>query len=247
VRCVRVTAWNTWAYHPDCKDDRLDRILKARSIPGVVLAAVKGEELALDWDAYAVAYAGQMIQSLVPFHACGADYYDAAVTAMRHAAGGGCTKVGLLLTESEDRYSGGRYLAGFLRERERAESMLSGDVSVFSPKRDFRVEDMRRWLVRQQPDVVVVADDFLAEWLQTKRPPGMCFRTIVLEKLRIDSPFGGVRIPYAEIGAGSVDLIVEQLHCGERGLPANPKVVLRRTWWDEATESVSNAAVAAVE
>jgi len=235
-----------WAYHPDCAGQRLDRILKTRNIPGVVLTAIKGEELELDWGAYAVAYAGQMLQSIFSFHSCGADYYDAAVTAMRRAAAGG-RKVGLLLTESEERYSGGRYLAGFLRERERATGWAAGEnLPVFSAVREFRPADLRRWLRRHRPDVVIVADDFLADWLDKKWPGGAPFRIVVLEKLRRESPYPGVRIPYAEIGAGSVDLVIEQLHRGERGLPQNGKVVLRRSAWVDANGSAGPTPVPSV-
>ena len=112
---------------------------------------------------------------------------------------------GLLLTESEERYSGGRYLAGFLRERERATGWAGrGKTCLSSPREGVSARrTCAGWLRRHRPDVRYRGGRFPSPtgWIK-KWPGGAPSRIVVLEKLRPSNrPIRGVRIPY----------------CGDRG------------------------------
>lgn len=211
---------------------RLSEILKARGIVGLVLGSdyVLPPHLHLDWDQFAVATFGRTNLGH-ELHRATADYFWAVREVCRQARSHGYRRVGLALSKEHDKAHEGLHRSAFLGcqvewpQREHVPVLLA---PVWE-KRPFL-----EWVRAYRPEVVVSCGDEALKWL---REDGMDVpRDMGLIRPHTDNralKIAGFIFDDAEIGAASVDLIIEQLHLNQRGLPEICRRVLLRGKWSE--------------
>lgn len=211
---------------------RLTQILQSRSIVGVLVAPLPGvpETLPLDWSSFAAATFGYTI-SHPPLHRACNHHPRIIRRALAEAYSRGYRRPGLAISEVDNLRVDEGWTAGYLSHQ------LHLPVPDRVPVLLFKHSDhaiTARWLDQHQPDVVLAHS--LAELEAIRRtgrrvPEDIGFIHIDLTEGMIGC--AGMRQNHQVVGAAAVDLVIAQIHRGERGIPAAPKLVLVDGDWIE--------------
>ena len=211
---------------------RQSRILRARGILGAILAAncVVPAHRHLDWDGFALAAIGRTDVGH-ELHRTTGDYYGAVRRICQLCRDRGYRRIGLAITAEHDLAHQGLHrsaLLGCQAEWPRRDQVPVLVTGSWAPA------PFLQWARRHRPDVVICGSDDPLRWLRSAgiRVPG----EIGLIRPHVTNRslgIGGFLFDDIEIGAAAVDLVVEQLHHNERGLPGVMKRVLLPGRWFE--------------
>ena len=223
-----------WFSHDDDAVDgrRLSDIIKARGILGVVLGANQLVEARrhLDWSRFALAAIGrtEIGQEL---HRTVGDYYRAVREACQRCRARGYRRIGLAITREHDLAHQNLHrsaLLGAQSEWPRADHVPPLVAERWQPA------PLLEWIDRHQPEVVIASHDDPVHWI---RDAGLRIPDdIGLIRPHVNDRALGVSgfiFDDAELGAAAIDLVVEQLHHNERGVPGMVKRVLLPGRWFE--------------
>ena len=211
---------------------RLSEILRARGIIGLVLGSdyLLPPELHLQWEHFAVATFGRTNVGH-ELHRATADYFWAVREICANARRRGYRRVGLALSRDHDRAHECLHRSAFLGcqadwpEPERVPVLLAPQ---------WERDTFLAWVRAHRPDVIISCADEALGWLReggyaVPGDMGLIRPHTNNRALRI----AGFVFDDGEIGAAAVDLIIEQLHLNQRGLPSISKRVLMRGRWSE--------------
>lgn len=203
---------------------RLDAILKARGIHGVVvLPAWQAPDLgALDWTSLAAVAADQM-PTAIQLHSVCCDHYGSMYHLLDLLERRGYRRAGLVLETGRD---------------ERVLMRRSAALHAFQQRlpRNRRVplleaptidgEALGSWFCKHRPDVVLAHETEVLDLLEKMgvAVPETCgFVCLNLSKAK--RPCAGLDLQPRLIGARSVELLVAQLQQDARGVPECPSVL----------------------
>jgi LacI family transcriptional regulator len=235
-----------WAREPRMTGTRLSQILHTRAIRGIVLSSMLHSRgrASLKWEHFAAATMSHTI--LQPrLHRVAPTHYENMILALRSLKRLGYTRVGYVnLVESED-MNNDTWLAAYLAYQFR----LHGSITIpplLTPRWDKTA--LKTWLARHEPQAVVSNWPELLTLLRELKlqvPADLGFAC--LDTLPGVEPWAGIDVRRNEVGARTIDLVVEQLQNNEYGLPAAPKTVtVEGAWHDGPTLKLpSRAAVSA--
>lgn len=224
-----------WALAPRMTLSRLSRILHTRAIRGLVLMSMlhaRGRA-SFDWPRFAVGAVGHTILKPGMHHS--AHHFSQGMTlALRNLKRLGYARVGYVNTFEQDDMSGNSWLAAYAGYQYRTRPL---DVipPLLLPAWDrARIAE---WIERHRLDAVVGNMHVLIDIIRDvglRVPEDIGFAS--LDCLPSTDTCSGVDIQRGEIGAKTVDLVVEQLQNNELGLPARPKTVhVDGVWHDGDT------------
>jgi len=221
-----------WTTDPGMSDARLQRIIRARGIVGVVLSPVTNAETSVtldwDWSAFAAAVVGNVTWTPELHHA-GHHHYLGMRRCLLELAELGCRRPAALVDAAT---------------HERAKRAWEGSFLVHhpAPAAAHRLWALRRggepapdfgaWLARGRPDALIVSSSALLAL------PGV--RAVVRERgLTVASlhwqdearGIGGVDQCYGRVAAHAVDLVIAQLNLNELGPPDLPRIMLFAGQW----------------
>jgi DNA-binding LacI/PurR family transcriptional regulator len=215
---------------PDLGPERLESILRARSIHAVLLPPLFRTDppLRLRWEMFAVAAVGQAVDDL-PMHLARNHHTGTLTLAWRRLRTVGYRRIGLHLSQVVDERMQHRWPAMFLFHQNElpVESRVPMLLQSVVEKTEF-IE----WCREHGPDVILTKHNETRKWLEEagwKIP-----QRVGLAHLDWIPEFGncaGVNQHMEQSAAAAVDLLVEQLQRNERGLPKHPKVVLTGGSW----------------
>lgn len=211
---------------------RQSQILRARGILGAILAANCGVPAPrhLDWDSFALAAIGRTDVGH-EVHRTTGDYYGAVRRICLLGRTRSYRRIGLAIPEEHDLAHQGLHRSAFLGCQ--AEWPRRDRVPVLVAKQWARAPFLQ-WVRQHRPDLVICGSDDPLRWLRSAgiRVPGDIglIRPHVTDR---SLGIGGFLFDEIEIGAAAVDLVVEQLHHNERGLPGVMKRVLLPGHWFE--------------
>jgi DNA-binding LacI/PurR family transcriptional regulator len=212
-------------------DQRLDQILKARGIHGLVIAPLQqpGLEIGLDWNHYASGAIGGSLRS-PRLHRVRNNAYLSIQLAIEKLREGGCQRVGLALSDFSAARVGDMWQAGFLIATrdypDRKRRLLLHQTT------DLHRTTFLRWIREARPDGLVMQDNRCFTWLREAglRVPEQ-IAIAHLNRSSDEKRVAGIDQLFDAIGAATVDLVVEQCLLGEFGVPAQPKDVLLEGVW----------------
>jgi LacI family transcriptional regulator len=222
-----------WLHDPSFEPKVLRRLLAARNIRGVVIAAMVDKmklpaEFDPVWRDLSCVTVG--IRPEHPsFHFACNDQFSTALHTARHIARNGYKKPALVIDPRIEKVIDRRFSAGF-----HAEGLFSG-ARNFVPPFEFDPRKKSRfaiWLRQYSPDVLVTAHPELREWIS-----GMglkCPRDIGLAHLDINKGmdgWSGMDQCNGLVGAYAIDMLVGMLHRGETGVPQSPKCIMTESRW----------------
>lgn len=217
---------------------RLASVLRARGIRGAVLAPVPnaGPSFFRGWEHLAVATMNWSVAEPA-MHRAASHYFHNIGLAWDQLAARGFRRIGFVYNRAHSERIGHAYLGGFLSRHHRQAPAQRVEPLLTDAVVELTVERLRQWHRRERPDAVIFAEGsfVLPRLREIARVPAE-LSLAVLETGSAPPGCAGIDERSALVGASALDLVVNQLHRNERGLPAVPQVVhVPGTWRDGDT------------
>jgi DNA-binding LacI/PurR family transcriptional regulator len=215
-------------------DTRLDSILQARGIRGLLLLPVAGNPdlSGLDWTHFAGVYTDYLIERPA-LHAVCPDHYRSMVFAVQKLHAMGYHRLGLVLQASHDSRLLHRWEAAFHsyhQHHARKEAL----PALVLPELDRK--SFMRWFKSRQPDVVLCHRAEVMDWMEEcgARIPdthGFCCLNVASNS----RPCAGLDLQPALLGERGVELLIAALHRNDSGVPDHPSTTTIPAVWVDGT------------
>jgi LacI family transcriptional regulator len=225
-----------WLRDPELDAPRLNRILQARGIRGLILVGTMDdphlpERFRATWDAHASVVTGVRTRAPTLSYCC-VDHHALVLEAMAQALRLGYTRPGLVIERRLDQLVEGRFSSGMSIGQQ---ALPRGQrVAPFYEVERARAEPGRfhRWLDRQRPDVIFTLYQVVRRWVEDRglkvpRDLGL----VQLERRRDQTDWAGMDQHNDLTGEAAVDLVIGLLHNHEIGIPAHPRATLIEASW----------------
>lgn len=221
-----------WTNDRGMNDRRLQQILIARGIVGLVLSPVLSADttLTLDWDwgVFAAAVVGNV--TWVPeLHHAGHHHFLAMRLALSELARLGCRRPAVFLEPKSNERAKRAWEGAFLAHH----------PGGARPDQFVRIAGDRNrtpvatWLKQRRPDALIVSETSLLQWPGIRAALQALAVPVITLYWSSDTPrgIGGIDQGYDRIAAHAVDLVVAQLNNNERGVPDLPRTMLFPGLW----------------
>lgn len=213
---------------------RLDGILKARGIHGVVLLPCWDEPdyRELDWPRYAGVYADYAISHPQLNTVC-PDHHRNMVEVLDRVRAAGFARPGLVLSKHLDERLHHRWEGAFLVGQQ--PSTGSVPVPTLRSTETVVVEgEFRSWFRRHQPDVVISHWTRVISWMQAEgaRVPET-HGFVCLNQLMAEAPCAGIDLQPGVIGRRSAEAVIANIQQNDFGVPDSPAVLCVAGKWVE--------------
>ena len=222
---------------------RLARILQTRGIHGMVIPpmAEGSRRLALQWDATASATIGFSLAS-PRLHYSINHHEHTALLALRRLAKHGYRRIGLAILPVSETLS-----EHVLNSRFHYAQRTAGGVEKLLPPFPggrgldrWNYENFVVWFREHRPEAIAtlgLSHDLLT-WLGRMKVAVPGEVAVVDMDVHPPAPVAGVDQLHELTGAAAVDLVLEQMHRNERGVPSHPKAVLLEGRWHPGSTMV---------
>lgn len=224
-----------WLRELDFSPRRLERFLKNRSIPGLILygSQFPSETFrSFDWGSFAMASWGVSL-ALPQLHHAACHYLHGLRLILEKIRSYGYRRIAIVLSANQDELSDHAFFSAFHYQEKhpRAGEWLKS-MPPYPAHKD-NAGRIRRWIEQHRPEAII-GDEIVWSTLgemNWKIPDDVAYV----------SPFwsskwpgiGGLDQRPEIIGANSVDLVSMQLLQNEYGVPATPKLLLNEGQWKD--------------
>lgn len=227
-----------WLHDPEVTPDKLRKILYARNIRGLLLAAVT-ERASIPGDAFWQNFSCVCIGMHLPrpdLHFASNDQYSTAILAVDKLAELGYKRPGLVLDPARDsviefRFSGGVYVA---QKRFRVKDRVP-QLELVKPDRDL----FAAWLEKHQPDAIITIHVEVRAWLKELGyavPGDIGLIHLDLTDSAEHEDWAGMDQKNDVVGAAAVDLLIAQINRSESGIPEfSRSLQIESRWVDGKT------------
>jgi len=225
-----------WLHDPDLDGRRLNRILKARGIHGVVIVGLMRsnrlpEAFAETWASYPCVVTGVRTRKPALSFAC-TDHHIIALRAFEQALELGYKRPGLVLDESIDQLVERRFTAGYQTGQSTLpiKQRLQPFYRVSEAEEDSTL--FQNWLMKENPDVIFTLYNKVRDWVEK-----LGFRVpehiglIQLEHRDSAPDWAGMNQHNDVCGEAAIDMVISMLHRGESGVPPYPRATLISGSW----------------
>lgn len=230
-----------WLHDPELYGERLNRILKARGIRGVLIVGLMKENrlperFAATWAEQACVVTGVRTRNPTLSFVC-SDHHALVIEAVEQALRLGYRRPALVVDEHIDNLVEGRFSAGMWRAQCAlpASRRVPGFYDVERSREDQTAFHV--WRERHQPDVILSLYSYVHDWLigaGLRVPDDMGF--IQLERRASHAGWAGLDQHNDQTGEAAVDMLIGMLHNQEFGVPLHPRATLiGPTWIDGNT------------
>lgn len=215
---------------------RLDQILRARGISGLILAAPKregGANLTLEWDRYACVISGHTWTN-PPVDRISTNHRHNVEIAFAQLQLRGYERIGFCLPKSAQMRVDSNWLAGWLLCQHRMPKSHRIPCFTGSPW-DSSAREFSKWLTRWKPDSMISLIGNEMEWLdELGIEAGRDLAIICLsDRPNSKAGFSVVNENNPVIGEMLCDAISALLLHNERGVPAIPRLIQIEGYWME--------------
>ncbi len=219
---------------PGMTKRRIVQALAERAIAGVIVAPLSEgggiEARDLPWERLAAAVLEHTL--IEPrLHTVCSDEFSTIGRLIQRMLDYGYQRIGIAMHGRMDEHANHFWLAGFRTYV--ALARPSPPIPHFITSR-WTCGEFLRWFRRHRPDAIITVNDEAVRWLREAgvRVPGEVGCGTIYWKE--DRPFlSGYYQNHELMGAGAVDLVVEQLNRNERGVPAESLTLLVQAAWRE--------------
>ncbi len=218
-----------WLHEDGMTAARLEKILVARGITGVVFSSpVSALEATVDWNwsRFTAAVIGNS-EFHPPLHRAGHYHYRNIWLAMEKLRAAGCRRPAAVIHRRHHLRVHGVHLAGFLANHPQPRQAL--DLARFGLPES--KAEILGWLRDVRADGIIFGMNPAPQKLGWMRalPKMKCMVTLD----RPEPGLPGINTQEGQIAANAVDLVVAQLHRNERGVPVSPTSVLLEGEWED--------------
>lgn len=220
-----------WLDEREMRPNRLNQILRARGIAGVVLSPAASDHaisVSWDWSPFACAIIGTT-ECTPLLHRAAHDHYRSGWMTLDRLRREGCERPAALLSSSVQERIHRTQLAAFLANHPRP-GLAPRLVRYTTPEHP---EELKRWTGRDSPDALIVGWQIDQRTAQALRAAVPTARRVVTLDWQPRGVLPGVDPINEAIAANAVDLVMAQLHRNERGLPARSSTLLLEGVWRE--------------
>jgi len=225
-----------WLHDPLLDGAKLNAILRARGIRGLVVVGLMRENrlparFLSTWQEFPCVVTGVRTREPALSFAC-ADHHDLTRRAVEAAGMLGYRRPGLVLDRAIDELVDGRFSAGFIVAQRTlpARQRLRPFYRIADTRDNAAV--FRRWMDEQKPDVILTLYNEVRGWLgalslRIPRDIGL----IQLEWRASDPAWAGMNQHNDIAGEAAIEMIVAMIQNGESGVPAFPRSTLIGSTW----------------
>jgi LacI family transcriptional regulator len=210
---------------------RLDRVLKARGIRGVILGSSPALPLRvdLDWSAYCLAALSHYFQDQ-PVDRVMSDPWQIIETAMTELAARGYRRIGLAMTASTNAIGGQRFSGAFLNatlQRHLGEPLPPHLPAVME------AGGFMKWYRAHRPDAVIYFGNYVPAILAERgiRVPEEV--GLVLIAVDRQETVAGINQNAFELGATLAERVAQLSYTNSTGLPRLPRTIYVDGSWQE--------------
>lgn len=216
---------------------RLAQILRARGVPGVIVAPkyAVGPSAFTAWDEFACVTINWSVSAPALPRSC-FDFYRNFVKAWEALVERGYERIGFIDNPGMSTRLGHQYKAANLAlldllpaSRRVTPLYLSDDL--ISPK------NVRTWLNRERPDAVIVSDaSYMVHLIREVAAVPSEVAIACVELANAPADCAGIDERVAEVGVAAVDMLIGRLQRNERGLPESQRILhVSGAWREGAT------------
>lgn len=222
-----------WMGDPGMSSSRLSEILYSRGIDGVVFMLDYGKGLVsidFDFDRFATAVMGRSLMA-PKIHAAESDLMKSVLLAMNQVKEHGYERPGLLIRHAESERAQHGLEAAFLFAQSQLPPEARIPICIFpSIEKNLLVKE---WYDRYEPDVIIGHEppgfDILVEQFKIRIPQDVAF--VALEIHGTNASVSGIEVHPEKIAAAAVNLAVNQVRYGLRGIPSSAETVMIDCEW----------------
>lgn len=216
---------HAWLTEPGLTRERFAQVLETRGIRGLLIAPMPrpASGLELPWDRFSCVAIGPSLVSPVLNSACG-DQYQAVMLALERLRLLGYRRIGLLIDPDADRRHQGKYQAAiaFTATAKTPRPLVASEPSD---------DDLRAWLRRHKPDVVISDVDANLDRLVrlgVRVPQEIGFASLVRSGRK---EISGVETFPEQIAGAAVQRLQQMLYENETGVPELPTCTFLSGKW----------------
>jgi LacI family transcriptional regulator len=230
-----------WLHDPSLDGNRLDKILRARGIRGVVVVGLMNENrlpqrFSPIWDQYPCVVTG--VRTREPaLSFTSTDQHILALRAVQNAFRLGYRRPALVLDHVIDKLVEGRFTAGVLIAQQALPPRQRVKPFYLVTEARQNPELFRKWFEKEKPDVILTLYNVVRRWvdemgLKVPQDLGM----IQLEWRKDKPDWAGMDQHNDITGEAAVEMVISMIHNNEAGVPSFPRATLiGSTWMDGAT------------
>ena len=225
----------------DCPPKRLEKILLARGVEGILIPPhgnlIDWEDF--DWNKFSVVRFGESVPN-PDSNLLTSDGFRATVTAFKKMHEYGYRRIGLTVNGEFDQRIGGNLSCGFyyaqvLLALKPALPPLLTFLKSRTPEEFSRQKAaLAAWLKQHKPDAVLVPDIEIPGMMRElgyRIPQDIAVAgTTVLDIPGVDA---GIDQHSEAIGRTAVETLLKQMNVNERGVPRHPVRILVESWWQD--------------
>ncbi len=220
-----------WTADPGMNDVRLQRIIQARGIVGVVLSPVTTAEtsvtLGWDWSCFAAAVIGNVTWTPELHHAGHHHYLGMRMGVLELAKLGYTRLAALADVETHERAK--RAWEGAFLAHHPSSARAHG---LWRLHRQGEKNDLAGWLRKTRADALIVSTTALLALPELRRAVRERALPVVTLSWQNEAPgIGGVDQCHERVAAHAIDLVIAQLHLNELGPPDLPRMMLFAGSW----------------
>lgn len=222
-----------WYNDPKCPPERLNHILVARGIRGIVLMLFNQTSISVNFDWSKFVFSTQSNFAIGPsIHRVAEDYFENIVTAMSRLWETGCRRIGLAFKAAHAPSAQFRITAAHRRFLEVATGSDKRIPPAYIPT-TWNRKGFLEWFKNVKPDAILTFDwGDVPDWLRSEGIDIPAQVSVAALNYCPSAPeLSGIDPEPEGLGATSVDLVIDQLENNEIGLPSNPKVLTVSGRW----------------
>lgn len=225
-----------WLHDPDLNGERLNRILKARGIRGIIIVGLMTENrlparFMSTWENYPCVVTGARTRNpALSFSST--DHHIITLRAFEHAIDLGYKRPGLVLDSVINDLVEGRFIGGYQIGQNRipAKNRLKPFFNTQAARKDLSI--FRKWLDKEKPDVIFTLYHDVKTWLEKcgyRVPENMGL--IQLEWREDHAHWAGMNQHNDITGEAAIDMVISMIHNNEAGIPEYPRATLIGGSW----------------
>ncbi len=241
-----------WVREPDLTYNRLNKILQARAIRGVIVASYTrgGDDyLALDWESYSAVKIDYLPHQPV-LHNVTNNQCSIVKLAMREVMKAGYERMGFVMHRGWDHSVDHMFTAGYLCAQQDLPEDTLIPPYIFPDKEPIEdwideradvhpgIEPFRKWYDTWRPEVIISKASFVCPLLEVMglRIPEDAKFVDIFHSGEPESALAGVRQNHHHVGALAVEILAGRLSHNKVGLPKAPTTTyVDGSWVDGAS------------
>jgi DNA-binding LacI/PurR family transcriptional regulator len=222
-----------WLHEPGTTPEQFMDSLRARNITGVFIAPHSGSRhrVPFNWQGFSVIEFGYNLAE-PQFHRVVHDYYHAMQTACAYAIKAGHRRIGLTLPQRADIKTHHLWTAAYLHFQQ---SLAAADrVPMYIPDH-ITTTGLRAWSLEHSLEAILLGGHHypLAQHITHPFTFPKNIALISLDLREHSGPTPGIFQDWPAMGEAAADMLIDQLHRGEFGVPSQPRSLMVSGLWND--------------